>query len=248
MKIIWKITETDIKKVKQYVADNENPFVQQRRERNVKRKNIIIDKDAVIYTMLMCLLTSQQRSGPNSAVGQFLSKKQFPVTFNKLKTVDNVEHFLRGVLKDNGLTRYINNISEYFSNNFKLLQGEKWSLINELKDLLLKDSKNEERMLADKLAEKHKGFGPKQARNFLQAIGLTKYEIPVDSRITKWLSDFGFPVTFSSTSLSDKGYYHLVLDGIQELCDKAKIYPCILDAVIFSSYDNDQWTKDSMIY
>lgn len=117
--------------------------------------------------------------------------------------------------------------------------------LNKLKDI---DSKNAERILADNLSEKFMGFGPKQSRNFLQVIGLTKYEIPIDSRITNWLNNFGFPVSLASSSLGDKGYYHFISDGIQELCIKADIYPCILDAAIFSSFDKGEWTIDNMIF
>ena len=33
------------------------------------------------------------------------------------------------------------------------------------------------------MSERLAGFGPKQARNLLQGLGLTRYEIPIDSRI-----------------------------------------------------------------
>lgn len=40
----------------------------------------------------------------------------------------------------------------------------------------------------------------------------------------------------------------LFSDGIQELCEKAGVYPCILDAAIFSSFDNNQWTDENTIF
>ena len=54
------------------------------------------------------------------------------------------------------------------------------------------------------------------------------------------ISDFNRP-------LSDKGYYHFVSDGIQELCLKANVYPCILDAAIFSSFDEDDWNENNIM-
>jgi thermostable 8-oxoguanine DNA glycosylase len=84
-----------------------------------------------------------------------------------------------------------------------------------------------------------KGFGPKQSRSLLQELGLTRYEIPIDVRITKWLNDFGFPVTLSGDASSDRNYYRFVSEGIRELCKACRIYPCLLDAAIFSSYDKD---------
>lgn len=95
-----------------------------------------------------------------------------------------------------------------------------------------------ERDLADSVDKIFKGFGSKQARDFLQTLDLTKYEIPIDSRIMNWMKGFGFPILFSPTALQDKSFYHFVSDGIQLLCEKANIYPCVLDAAIFSSNDN----------
>lgn len=90
---------------------------------------------------------------------------------------------------------------------------------------------------ADFVDGRFKGFGPKQSRNLLQGLGLTKYEIPIDSRIIKWLNDFDFPVKLTGKPLGDPEYYKFVSRGIRELCDACGIYPCMLDAAIFSSFD-----------
>jgi thermostable 8-oxoguanine DNA glycosylase len=248
MNISWIITEKDIQRLKQVVIDNENPFLIKRRERNVERQNIVIDEDVIIKTMIACLLTSQQRSGPNSVVGQFLIKEPFPITFESISKAENVEDYLKQVLRKNDLNRYINRISQFFASNIKKIQKDNWLIIETLERLKGIDSKEEERKIADKLNNDYDGFGPKQARNFLQTLGLSRYEIPIDSRITNWLNDFGFPVILTSSPLGDKGYYHFVSDGIQELCEKAEIYPCLLDAAIFSSFDNGGWRKDNTIF
>ena len=99
----------------------------------------------------------------------------------------------------------------------------------------------EERQVATYIDETFKGFGPKQSRNLLQALGLTRYEIPIDSRLIKWLNNFGFPVDLNATALSDRGYYEFVSDGIQELCQKANKYPCIFDAAVFALADGEAW-------
>jgi hypothetical protein len=91
---------------------------------------------------------------------------------------------------------------------------------------------------ADFIDSHLKGFGPKQSRNLLQNLGLTRYGVPIDSRTTKWLNDFGFPVTLSATAMADLDYYRFVSEGFRELCDACGIYPCLLDAAIFSSFDN----------
>lgn len=248
MNISWDISDQDIQRIKKILNENKNPFLNKRRERNVEKQNIVINKDTIIKTMIMCLLTSQQRSGPNSVVGQFLRIEPFPVTFKTISQTENIENLIKSTLKKSGLTRYINRISKFFATNIKKIQNDNWVIIQELEKLKNTDSKIEERKLADKIDDIFDGFGPKQSRNFLQSLGLTKYEIPIDSRITNWLNNFGFPVTLTSSPLGDKGYYSFVLDGIQELCNKAKIYPCLLDAAIFSSFDNGDWTEENTIY
>ena len=247
MKINWNISQSDIKKVKKVVADNENPFLQARQLRNIKKQNIVIDKNTVVKIMIMCLLTSQQSSGPNSVVGKFLRLDPFPITVERLTLTYNVEEFIKETLQQNGLNRCINNISSYFTLNYRNVIESNWTLIEELEELKITDSKIKERNIADNLSNEFKGFGPKQARNFLQSLGLTKYEIPIDSRVTTWLNDFGFPLTLTYSPLSDIGYYHFISNGIQQLCEKAEIYPCILDAAIFSSFDNNEWTDENTI-
>lgn len=92
------------------------------------------------------------------------------------------------------------------------------------------------------------GFGPKQSRNLLQGSGLSRYEIPMDSRITKWLNNFGFPVKLTATALSDRNYYNFVSDGFQRLCKACEIVPCALDAAIFSSFDKGRWTEENLVW
>ena len=66
--------------------------------------------------------------------------------------------------------------------------------------------------MADYIDDTFEGFGPKQSRNLLQELGLTRFEIPIDSRVTNWLNDeLKFPIKVTSTALSDKHCYRLVL-------------------------------------
>ena len=51
-----------------------------------------------------------------------------------------------------------------------------------------------------------KGIGPTRARNLLQSLGLTRYEIPLDSRVVRWLRDrLGWNIGMES--LSRPEYY-----------------------------------------
>jgi thermostable 8-oxoguanine DNA glycosylase len=249
MDIKWEITSSETKKINEFVKSNNNPFVQTRISRNVKRKGITIDKNSIIRFILMCLLTTQQRSGPNSKVAKFLQNDPLPINIETLSYQNDIESFVKDTLQKSDLIRYINNIATYFTKNFQILQQSNWELIDTLrKELDGNHSYIAERRIADYLNDTFKGLGPKQSRNFLQALGLTMYEIPIDSRITNWLNDFGFPVTLSPKPLQDKGYYHFISDGIRELCNQAGIYPCVLDAAIFSSFDKGRWTEEKTVF
>ena len=102
--------------------------------------------------------------------------------------------------------------------------------------------------MAQYLDDKLWGVGPKQARNLLQGLGLTRFEIPIDSRITKWLNRFGFPVRLTAKPLQDANYYNFVSDGFQRLAEACGIMPCVLDAAIFASFDGNGWTEENVIW
>ncbi|MBA7549615.1 hypothetical protein ES705_42105 [subsurface metagenome] len=122
MNIIWEISESDIKKVIDFVNEHKNPFVENMISRNINRKDIQINRDTILKTMLMCLLTYQQDSSPDSNIGVFFRKKPFLLTYQFLSKENNVENVLRDILKINGLTRYFNKIPNYFSFNFSYLE------------------------------------------------------------------------------------------------------------------------------
>jgi len=111
-------------------------------------------------------------------------------------------------------------------------------LLRGLRAVRTKPTKDKERELAHIVDNALKGFGPKQSRNFIQWLGVSKYEIPLDSRIMNWLKMYNFPLLMSPKLLSDLAYYEFVLDGFQALCTKAHILPCIADASIFTDADD----------
>ena len=47
MKISWNINESDIQKVKNVMKENDNFFLKNRRERNVEKNNIEINKNII---------------------------------------------------------------------------------------------------------------------------------------------------------------------------------------------------------
>lgn len=251
MEIDWKIDPEDIKRVKNFynAIKNHKEYgkdVQDRKERNIiRKKRPDISKQRVWHVLVGCLLTTQQRSDRQGNVYKFIHTEPFPLAYKTCLSKRNVERYGRKTLSDFGGIRFTNKIPLQISENLALLKEEgRWAdILTELKKLQKKTTRDKEREVADYIDDKFSGFGPKQSRNFLQWLGLTRYEIPIDSRVVKWLKDFGFPGALSADALSDKDYYHFVSDGIQELCRASDIYPCLLDAAIFISLDGKSRTK-----
>ncbi|MGB9611916.1 MAG: hypothetical protein ACPL7M_13180 [Bryobacteraceae bacterium] len=144
-------------------------------------------------------------------------------------------------------------IARQLEENLGRLEAGGWRLVEKLAQRLSRQRAREpvrsdaalEREAARAVAELFKGVGPKQSRNLWQDLGLTRYEIPLDSRITKWLKGMGFPIPVSANSLGDAPYYDFALDGVQFLCAKAQVLPCVLDAAIFASYDTE-WDQRTL--
>lgn len=242
--MVWKISSSDKKHVKHFLKSQlDNPSVQRRIQQNITRTKVDISKKNVWKVLVGCLLTTQQRSGPESWVAKFIETKPFPLDYNTCLSKRDVEKFSFQTLSNSNGIRRTNRIASEIATNLTRLEEGLW--IETLKNLrrLRKDAKQEvEREVADYIDANFAGFGPKQSRNLLQWLGLTRYEIPIDSRITKWLNN-NFKLALNANTLQDRNYYHFVSDGIQHLSKACDVYPCVLDAAIFSSYDGDTRTK-----
>lgn len=249
MKLLWQIEDTDIQKAKSfYETQKNNHFVLNRIERNIKKILPEFSKDLFWEAMISCLITTQQRSGPNSTVSRFICTKPFPLNYSKCKTSNDLQKTVEETITEFGGLRRANRIGEEVATNFEWLQNGGWEIIHKIvEDMSTNQRVDTERKSAEIIIENLKGFGPKQSRNLLQSLGLTIFEIPIDSRITKWLTSFGFPIQLSATTLSDKYYYNFVLDGFIKICEACGIFPCAMDAAIFSSFD-EEWPEDKLIW
>lgn len=240
MRLIWQIDPEDIVNVKAfYVRHFNNSFVQERIENNLRDEQPEITKDQFWQQMVACLLTTQQRSGPTSPVVKFILAEPFPLDYEISRKRDDLAEFVRTVLSEFGGLRRSTIICKELATNLLFLISGGWELtFSQLDEVRLNSNPETERKAASFIADNFKGFGPKQSRNLLQCLGISRYEIPIDSRITKWLNEFGFPVKLAANALQDRNYYNFVSDGFQRLADACDIVPCVLDAVIFSSFDD----------
>lgn len=185
----------------------------------------------------MALLTTQQPSGPKSAVSRVLATDPFFLGYAACRESTQLARFATETLVTfRGIRRH-GRIGAELEDNMARLESQLWpTVLEKLNALCTTTVRGAERIAADFLDGSLKGLGPKQARNLLQALGLTRYEIPIDSRVGKWLNNAGFPVPLSAAALSDRAYYCFVLDGVQRLCDAANEFPCVLDGAVFASF------------
>lgn len=247
MKLTWAIEDHDVEKVRAFYAKwSQDPLVRSRQKRNIEYPRPAISKETMWMALVGCLLTTQQRSGPGSAVKRFLDTAPFPLAYAECIRSSDAEELVLEKLRASGGIRRSPTIARQLSANLKILKNNLWQLLlGQAQELNLSDDPVRERDLAHLLAEHLEGIGPKQSCNLLQWLGVSKYEIPIDSRITKWLNRTLLNYHLSANLLSDMTYYDMVSDGIQALCKEASLYPCLLDAAVFTSFDGG-WTESDV--
>ena len=198
------------------------------------------------HALVGALMTTQQKSGPDGAVARFLRARPFPLSYATCCSQSNAEAFVTSTLTSFGGIRRTNRIGRELAADLHGLENGLWEdLLTRINSLMPQATQESELAVADYLDERLLGLGPKQSRNLLQGLGATRYEIPIDSRLTKWLNDFGFPVQLSSVALADRHYYRFVSHGIQQLCAAADVFPCVFDAAVFASFDRGRWQSDN---
>ena len=208
MKFKWEITESDIGRVRDFADKHKTPYVENIVNRNIRQRDRVIDKDSMLQAMLICLLSSDSGSNPKETVDAILTKKPLFLTYQNLLKESNIEYSLEEIFMKSGITKYIKKVPGYFSGNFDFLRKTEWDLEKEISLSFKRElSKDDERVLADKVDQGFKGFGSKEARSFLMILGVTRYEIPIDYKLIDWLGNFGFPIRFTKTALQDKLFY-----------------------------------------
>lgn len=250
MRYEWIIDDGDMEKVRSFVKEwSDDPFVKARIEHNLTDSKPPVTRQAFWSGVYACLLTTQQRSGPTSPVTGFLLLNPSPLRLSVCEKQKDLPVYATRVLSEFGGLRRTTIIGKELEANLPWIEGKAWDeLHGHLEAVRLKQTVDVERAAANFIQTHFRGFGPKQSRNLLQYLGLSRYEIPVDSRVTKWFRAFGFPIGLSAAVLGDSDYYEFVLDAVQALCCKAKVYPCLLDAAIFASFDKGGWTEETVVW
>ena len=197
--------------------------------------------------MVGCLLTTQQRAGPGYPVNRILNLDPFPLRYEKCVDQRDLESFIENTLTSLGGIRMAPTIAKRSTENLARLEGGMFEyLISMLLDIERVSDKRSERSIARAIDIELIGFGPKQSRNLIQWLGTSVYETPIDSRVIKWFIRNLSLDFLDADRLSDLSYYERVLDVVQELCASADVLPCLFDAAVFSSVDEDGWSNENL--
>jgi hypothetical protein len=259
----WDFTTDEINAVEAIVDQrSQDPFVTSRRTQNVEITSIEVSESRFWDAHLAALLTSRQRSGPESQVFSFLKDDIRTLSLDRCRDADDVSDLVATTLEEYGGILYYNNIGSYCERNLTKLDSEDgWGQLRNELDELIEIRKRDptdtdhtaERRVSrflheELLGEGLHGIGPKQSRNLLQILGLSRYETPLDSRITKWINEnLDLPYRISGSGLSHSEYYAFVMDVVQDVCSEAGVLPCLFDAAVFSSYDTEWSENDAKV-
>lgn len=235
-KLLWKTGHKDRKAYKSLIDKyHKHPLVLHRIEKNIKRRHIKVSKQSFWSALVGCLITTQQRSGPGSPTQNFLQSDHELLCFSQCRKQKRLKHFAQQALQNAGLRRY-SMIAEQLTLAHEQLDNGEWKDIKPLlRKIAASPNKETERKTAKELQNRYKGLGPKQSRNLIQWMGLSQFEIPIDSRVSKVLRNLNFPLPLKPKLLGDEEYYALVLDGLQSILNDIDILPCVFDAAAFAS-------------
>lgn len=249
MKLHWEIDDNDVARVKTLVASQAaNALIRARQERNLARTKPAVTKARFWRAMVSMRLTTRQKSGPESHVARFIRLNPFPLAYADVHREEAASILIANVLRKAGGIRFADKIASELAQNLDSLEGGLWAdTLTQCNRLTQLAPRGVEIEVAQYIQKHFLGFGPKQSRNLLQSLGLTRYEIPIDSRLTEWLNEFGFPVRLTATALGDENYYRFISDGVQDLCERSGVLPCIFDAAVFASRDSVAWSDDNVI-
>jgi thermostable 8-oxoguanine DNA glycosylase len=239
MKAKWTINESALVPWRRIVEENKHKGVPtERLKKNVNRQGIVLTKNAVWRTLLGCQITSAQRSGPDSLVSKFMKSNSKALVYAECRTQPDLKNFIKKEIKQ---LRFNERISDNLSEIFTYLEDGGWiELLTELKAIEKDTTKEKERKVIEHIAAGNfPGLGPKQARNFIQWLGLSQYVIPLDTRIFKKMKEYGVsPVPKKGEGMSEEPLYRFFEDGMQEIAQRIGVLPCMLDACIFASFDD----------
>jgi thermostable 8-oxoguanine DNA glycosylase len=238
MKVRWDIAESDRKAIHDLYRRFESDSLVQERIRWCEKPGARppYSRESFWRAMVSCLLTSQQRSGPDDPISKIIQSEPFPLGLRTCENQADCQNSVARTLEAIPGIRFYNRVAEFCAANLGKLRNGLWNVIDEkFATLLAKDLEDTERSVAEFLDANLAGFGPKQARHLLLWFGLASHVVLIDSRMQEWLNSHGYPLHISSAMLQDGACYNFVEDGVRELCAAAGIYPTVFDGLVFTA-------------
>ena len=219
------------------VVDSAHGDPLERRKWNVEGTLEAPSADHFWKWLVLSLLSSQQPYREGSPTWRLeIGTDEFPVPLSGFGSLDEAE--INGKLKR---FRFHQRITKQLRRNHKWLFSEQgWEhllppierLLHQRNSAPVPEHKRYERTVANMLVNKLDGVGPKQARNLLQSLGLTRYEIPLDSRVARFLQErLGWNICIEALARGE--YYEDLLDRVQASCEIAGVLPALFDAAVF---------------
>jgi hypothetical protein len=251
MDISIQISQADVDRLRQaFERRRQDELVQQRITVNASAGQRDSSAQRIWQALAIALTSSQQRSGPGTKVWLLWKKTPCPLSLQQMdqwkpQIGEQVASFLKGW----GGIRCYNRIGDYMEHNHRLLFDDGgWEklrpAIDELAALMAEPGRWDDHAMATErracklaLSLGLKGVGNKQCRNWLQDARLLRYEVPLDSRVLKFLAPMTSTLPMEQDLLSCEAYYLLIEDAVHALCRQADILPCVADAVMFLSAD-----------
>ena len=244
----WQFTQQDKDLVHELLKKHKgNRLLQYRVKVNLSEKRKTeVTKEIFWRNMIAMRLTAQQSSDPGSYVDEFNKKNPYPLAYETVAQVaqqEDISKFVTDTIKEHKAHYRAPTIGRQTAQNYyRLTEWGMWEgLLKQVNRLTTLQSKEVERSIATYLDFILVGISHKQSRNILQELGLTRYEIPIDSRVLNWLRDkTSFPeeqYLYHRDRMSNQNAYESLLDEIQRLCEACNEYPCLVDAAIFVDAD-----------
>lgn len=226
--------DTEAEAIRNLIANTPGDPLERRRY-NLEGELAHSSEEQFWKELVMSLLSSQQRSSADSPIERF--RAQFALDLPSYGTL--TDYAVDAILAK---FRFHRRITKQLRAGYEWLcvPGNGWiSFETTLHKLLQQRNvppsfahQELEREAAQLLDDQLPGLGPKQARNLLQALGLTRYEIPLDSRVVSWLQEnLGWGIFLAA--LADRDYYEDLLDRVQAACARAEVLPALFDAAAF---------------
>jgi hypothetical protein len=192
MEISWQITTEDEACVRAILEQQRDAdLVRLRREWNLSKTKKPVEREGFWREMVCCRLTARAAGDHLARFEQLASGSDFPLAYDRMREHQAREEFIHNTLANHQVGVDRRKISKELAENFNLLENGEWphtlSQCNRL--ICLEPPRETEAEVVDYIDDRFKGFGPKQSRNILQELGLTRYEIPIDNRVANWLND-----------------------------------------------------------